>query len=544
MPTVIGPADTILVNGRITTGVGDESEATALAWRDGYVVAVGSDADVLAFRSDRTEVVEVEGRRIIPGLIDSHIHMVRAGLTWHTEARWDGLATLVDALAAISRKAALRGENEWVRVLGGWAPGQFDEGRGPTRAELDVAAPLNPVYVQNLYEDAVLNTMALERTGLDKPATRPSGIDVETDAATGELTGRVRGKAALDLCTRLVGRPNLDQQISSTRAVLEELAAYGITGVADPNGFGVTPDSYRALYELWRREKLTVRTRLYLGPSGPGTEVADYGDWSRFAHPGFGDGMLRVIGFGEAASYGCMDLEGLDRDYRSTEVAKEEILQISQLAIEFGWPMHLHAILDESISTILDVWEVIDAETTLGDKRFSLCHADHIGTSNLARAASMGIGIAVQNRLVYRNADSARAWGESVVHRAPPLRDMLDAGIHVGAGTDSTVVSSPNPWLSIWWLISGGTLDGSPARTKEQRLTRAEALRLYTLGSAWFSFEEAERGSLAVGMLADLAVLSDDLFEIEEKDIPRITALLTIVGGRVVHATGQFATLR
>jgi predicted amidohydrolase YtcJ len=535
-----GEAALVLRGGRITTGVRGAPEATALAVLDGRIAVVGDEAQVQELVDAGARVVDLGGRRVVPGLIDGHLHLVRAGLTWSTEVRWDQVPSLREALGLLAAAARERPPGTWVRVLGGWHHGQFAERRQPTREDLDAVAPDHPVQVQLLYSHAVLNTAALRATGMADADRTPAGAEVER-GPDGEPTGVVRGRPAFELCARTAGRLGLDEQIASTRGLLAELAGYGLTGAVDANGIGITPDSYRALYEIWRRGELTLRTRLYLGPTGPGTELDDVRAWVRYAHPGFGDDMLRQVGLGEQTSFAFMDLEGLDPTFRATDAGRADLLEITRLAVEHGFPIHMHAVLDETVSAALDAWEQVDAETPLAGRRFSLCHADAISPRNVRRAAALGLGIGVQNRLVFRGGDSATAWGADVAHTAPPLRDLLDAGIPLGAGTDATVVSSPNPWLSLWWLVTGGTLDGSPPRDASHRLSREEALHLYTTGSAWFSFDEGERGTLEPGRLADLAVLTEDYFEVPDDAIRGLRSVLTLVGGRVVHAHDDLA---
>jgi predicted amidohydrolase YtcJ len=526
---------TLLFNGRIS--IGDESpDAEAIVVSQGRVVAVGSTDDVAPHADSQTRRIDLGGRRLIPGLIDSHIHLVRAGGTWYSEARWDDISSLEEGLDLIRRAVARRGPGQWVRVLGGWHPRRLAEGRGPTLAELDAVSGDSPVYVQHLYDNVVVNSKALELAGF---AARPTdGVIVERDSG-GRPTGVVRGKPAFDALTALVGQPDPAQRVASTRSFLADLAAYGVTGVADANGFGVTPASYDALFELWRSGELTVRTRLYLGPSGAGTEVSDFENWARFTHPAFGDGMLRLLGFGESLSFGVSDLEGLAAEYQPSYAGRDEVRQVTLLALERGWPVHAHAILPQTISAILDVWEGINRDIPLTGRRFSLCHAEAITGKDIQRLRSLDIAVSVQNRLMYRSADSAKVWGTAVAHNAPPIGDLVAAGVPLAAGTDSTVVASPNPWLCLWWLITGKSVDGAVPRSEAHRVSRADALRMYTVGSAYLSFEDDERGTLAPGMRADLAVLSDDFFAVQEDEIPRITALLTIVDGRIVHSSGE-----
>lgn len=261
--------------------------------------------------------------------------------------------------------------------------------------------------------------------------------------------------------------------------------------------------------------------------------------WVQYVQPGFGDDMLRYPGFGEILSFGCHDMEGV-RPWTMSDEAKAELREISKLLAAAGWPIHMHAIFDSTISDILDIWEEVDAE--IGLARTSLAHAEPMSLASLQRAKALGLGIAIQDRMVWRMADSAALWGEEVAANAPPLRDILDLGIPLGAGTDATVVAEINPWRAIWWLVTGESVDGAPPRAERHRLTVTEALTAYTAGSAWFSLDEKQRGTLAPGMVADVAVLTHDVFE-PGVDLPSVKADLTLVGGHVVHAANGFSGL-
>lgn len=527
----------LLVSGRIWTGRG---EVEALAVRNGRVAAVGTREEARAAVGPDADVIDLGGRRVIPGLIDSHTHVVRAGLSWNDLVRWDDVRSLREGLERVAAAAARGPEGAWVRVLGGWHPGRFAEGRGPTREELDEAGAGRPVYVQLLYEEGLLNTTGIRAVELGLEDLPPEGV--ERDDATGYPTGRVRGGHAFAHVLRHVPPADVEAQVASTRALMADFNALGVTAVTDPGGIGVVPETYRAVFEVWRRGLSTLRTRLYLVPGERGRELEQVRDWARHVQPGFGDPWLRYVGMGEILSFGCHDMEGV-RPFEVSAAAKAELSEISRLLLERGWPVHLHAILDTTISAVLDVWEELDAEFGLAGRRFSLAHAEAIGEENLRRVAALGVGIAVQNRLMFRSADSAALWGDEVAGSAPPLRRMLDLGIPVGAGTDATVVTPHNPWECLWWLVTGRSFDGAPPRRAEHRLSREEALRLYTEGSAWFSFDEKEQGTLDPGRWADLAVLSDDYFGVPDDEIASLRSELTLVGGRVVHAGPPFAGL-
>lgn len=516
--------DAVLVNGRVTPlGVHGEAEVEGLAVAAGRVAAVGTTRELRDLAGDAT-VVDLGGRRVIPGLIDSHTHLVRAGLTWDDELHWDEVRDLTTGLEAVRRRAEAVGPGGWVAVVGGWHVSQVRERRLPTRAELDAAAPDNPVYVQSLYEQGVLNSAGLAATGMpDEP---------------------VRGLPAFQRVLGAIPPPDQERQIGSTRSMLAAFSRVGLTGAIDAGGFGMTPERYGALYDVWRRGQLTVRTRLLLSASERGGEEREIRDWVRWVRPGFGDGLLKVFGAGEILLFGVHDFEGLEPGFSVDLDTRRRLVEVTRLLAEHGWPVHLHAVLDPTIGAVLDAWEEVDRDLPLAGRHFALAHAETISAAHIRRARALGAGVAVQDRLAYHIRASARAWGDEVAGDAPPIRDLLDAGIPVGAGTDATRVASYNPWIALWWLLTGGTYDDAgPRRAERHRLSRHEALRLYTEGSAWFSADEGERGSLEVGRLADLAVLSDDYLAVPDETVPSLTSVLTLVGGQVTHGEGPYEGL-
>jgi predicted amidohydrolase YtcJ len=542
-PAGSGPPDLILRGGRILTGrVGDRPTfASALAVRGDRVLATGDDASVSSSAGAGTRVVDLGGRTVVPGLIDSHIHLVRGGLTWTDELRWFELPSLEAALGTIRAEVERTPAGTWIRAVGGWHGGQFREGRGPTREELTAVAPEHPVYVQLLYEEAVLNDAALQAAGIGATTPDPP-LGAFLRDEDGTPTGTVRGIGAFNHVLGCAPPLDRDGQVASTAAMMRDLNRYGLTGVVDAGGLGMPPEAYEPLFQLWRDGGMSLRVRLYVCPLTRGDEEREVLDWMRFTRPGFGDGWLRHVGVGEIVHYGCHDLEGLT-DFTVADGAEEALERTLLEVARRGWPLHLHSVLDDTTSTILGVFERVDRQAPIGGLRWSLAHVEPISTRNLDRIAALGVGIAVQDRLVYRAADSARVWGEDAVRGGPPLRDVLDRGIPLGAGTDATRVASPNPWVSLWWLVTGRTYDEGPERDPRQCLTRLEAIEAYTRGSAWFSVEEHERGTLTPGAAADLAVLDDDYFSVADEDIRRLGADVTVVAGRVVHAHGDYAGL-
>lgn len=523
-------ADLILLSGKLWDGK-ELRGRQAIAVGAGRILATGTNREAQKHQSDLTKLIDVGGRTVMPGMIDSHIHAVRAGLRWNSDVRWDGLSSRTDALALIARAADGRDPDQWIAVVGGWNPHQFTESRPLSRRDLDEAAPKHPVFIQRNYIEAMLNTPALETLGWSG-----SGAPdwVESDPDTGVPTGRVSGVVALQQLKERLTTPGFEEQVEGTRAMLRELNRFGLTGAIDAGGFGMDPEAYRPIAELYQRGEQGFRTRLLVGASRPGTETSQLEEWMRLVSPGSGDEYLRYLGAGEILLLDAHDMEGLKPRDITGQITR--LAEVSSRLIEAGWPVHIHAILDDSISSVLDAWEQTGRLSDLAELRYTITHADQIGHDNLMRARDSGVGVTIQNGMAFRGGDSISTWGEDRVRRSPPLRSMLDLGIPLGAGTDGTVVCPFNPWVCIEWMVSGESVDGSPSRVEEQRLSRDEALRLYTSGSAWFSFEEASRGNLEAGSHADIVVLSGDPLTVPVHEISRIESVLTMVGGEVVHS--------
>jgi predicted amidohydrolase YtcJ len=529
-------ADMILRGGRIWPGAGGP-ESTALAVRDGRILGCGTDDEIGELAGNGTTVIDLAGSRVVPGLIDGHMHAVRGGTTWTGELRWTDIPSLPAALELIRAAAERAAPGEWIRVVGGWHRSQFTESREPTRAELDAIAPDHPVYVQALYEVAVLNTAALRAAGLHASMADPPGGHIERDPVTGEPTGRVFGMGAYNRVLDAATGVTPDQARRSTAAMFDDLHALGLTGIVDAGGFGMPPERYAPLFALWRNGELSMRLRLFFSASEPGQEFEQLADWMRHTPPGFGDALLRFTGIGEVVHFGCHDFEGLD-EFGISDEAVGQLERICSRAAEHGWPVNLHAVLDESIDRILTCWEAVDERIPLRGLRFSLSHVDRIGPRNLRRLAALGAAVVLDNHQVFKADHSESVWGSGSMSAVPPIAGLLDAGIPIAAGTDATRACSHNPWLSLWWLITGKSVDGVSRRDAHHRMSRERALTCYTTGSAWLSAEETSRGLLVPGAHADFAVLSEDYFTVPEDRIAGIRADLTVVGGEIVHTTG------
>ena len=537
----------IVRNARITTMDSGTPEAQALAVSGGRFVAVGAEAEVMKLATASTTVVDAGGRRIIPGLHDGHTHPIRGGLNYNMELRWDGVPALADAMRMLREQAQRTPPPQWVRVVGGFTEYQFAEKRMPTLAEINAAAPGTPVFILRLYDRALLNRAALHAAGFSKESQPPPGSLIERDK-DGEPTGMLVAKPnAVILYSTLAKGPklSLDDQMNSSRHFMRELNRLGVTSVIDAGGgFQNYPQDYEVIERLARANQLTVRFAYNLFPQKPKAELEDFQSWAKLVKPGQGSDMYRHNGGGEMLVYTAADFE----DFREPRpdlapTMEAELERVTRFLAENGWPFRLHATYDETISRALDVFEKVHRDVPLDRLHWFFDHAETITPRNIERVKALGGGIAVQHRMMYQGEDFMQRYGQALTEDAPPVKRILEAGVPIGGGTDATRVASYNPWISLYWLVSGRTLGGTALYPQAKRLDRATALRLWTAANTWFSNEEGKKGSIKIGQLADFAVLSDDYMTVPEERIKSIVSLLTVVGGEVVHGDGAYVKL-
>jgi predicted amidohydrolase YtcJ len=540
-------ASLILTNGRIATLDRQRPSASSAAIRDGRFLAVGADADVMVHRSQTSRVIDLRGRVVIPGLNDSHLHVIRGGLNYMMELRWDGVPSLAEAMRMLREQARRTPPPQWVRVVGGFTEWQFSERRLPTLAELNEVAPDTPVFVLHLYDRALLNRAAVRAVGYTKDTPEPTGGQIERDKA-GNPTGLLiaRPNASI-LYSTLARGPKLsrEHQLVSTRYFMRELNRLGVTSAIDAGGgFQNFPADYDVVNELHRANLLTMRIAYNLFTQRPHRELEDFSAWVKMTRPGDGDDFFRANGAGEMLVFSASDFE----DFREPKpemapTMEAELERVVGLLAKHRWPFRLHATYDETIGRALSAFERVNAEAPLAGLHWFIDHAETISRRNIDRVRALGGGIAIQHRMAYQGEYFVERYGKTAATTAPPIRAMLEAGVPVGAGTDATRVASYNPFVALYWLTAGKTVGGTALYDGSNRLSREEALRLLTIGSSWFSSEEGTKGAITPGQLADLAVLSADYFAIPEEDIKRLESVLTIVGGRLVHASDDFAAL-
>lgn len=538
--------NTILHHGKITTQDPAKPTATALAIDGNRIAAVGSDEEILALATPDCRVIDLAGARVIPGLNDSHTHTVRLGLNYALELRWDGVRSLATALQMLREQVARTPPGQWVRVVGGWSEQQFAERRMPTLDEINAISPDTPIFVLWVYSGAMLNKAALAALGIDGATADnrwPGGTIVRD--TSGRPTGMLEATpSALILYDTLYSGPHLDgaDQLLSTRHFMREMNRLGITSTLDcGGGYQKWPDDYEVIRELDRRGELTMRIGASTFIQRPGHEYEDFQSWIDEFPIGSGSPFFRLIGGGEMIVRSIYDFEvwSLPRPVYG-EAEEKDFEKVVRLLAQHRWPFRFHATYDETVSLHLNALERIHRDFPIDDLHWIVDHTESLSERNMERIAAMGGGISIQNRIAFQEKAFLDRYGPEAAAEAPPIRKMLAAGLPVGAGTDMSRVSSYNPWLCLSWLVTGKGRGGAQLLGEKTKLDRETALRIWT-DNAWFSREENEKGRIAPGLLADLAVLSDDYFAVPEEEIEKLTSALTLVDGRIVFADGPFA---
>ena len=548
--TTAHATDLIITNGKVATMTREGAFAQAVAMKDGKITAVGSNASVLKLKTTATQVIDADGKTVIPGLNDSHLHIIREGLNYNAELRWDGVTSLKKAMQMLKEQAARTPDGAWIKVVGGWNEFQFEEKRLPTLEEINEAVPDKPVFLLYLYGLGFLNKKGIATLGYTAETRFKDGV-VEL-GADGNPTGKLIAKPnAMILYTTLARTTVLprDEQLNSTIQYYRDLNRLGLTSAIDAGGGGQAyPDDYAVSLELAKDGKLTVRTSYYLFAQKPGKELEDYQRWLTQTRPDKNEHLFYANGYnteggGENLVWSAADFENfLEPRPDMPHEMEGELEPVLRLLIKNRWPFRIHATYDESIDRDLAVIEKVNKELPLNGLRWFFDHAETISDKQLKRVKALGGGIAVQNRMYFQGEHYWKQYGAQT-RQMPPIKKMLEMNIPVGLGTDGTRVSSYGPWPSIYWAVTGKTAGGLKLWRPQDVLSRYQALKLMTQGSAWMSGEEKLKGTLAKGQYADVVILPQDYFSMDVEQIRNLESALTIVNGKVVYAGEQFKQL-
>lgn len=549
-------ADLIVVNAKIFTGMRGRTEASALAVKKGRIYSVGSDEDILGLKSSATRVIDAHSRRLIPGLIDAHIHVLN-DLAYNYNIRWDGVQTLRQALTMLSDQAARTPEGQWVKVIGGWSPYQFKENRFPTIDELQKAVPDRPLIVQYAYNQAFLNNLAMEALGVGTDRfPKVPGTEIEFDR-NGKPTGVIFGYTWLFLALEMVvPQPTLDEQVSSLISSIHGLNRFGVTSVIDNGGRWPYPEAQARVAVLARDNRLNVRmpfVDLQLGNGGPVNMVDLHIEAvTKTAPIGIGQNLHPTLehgheyrGAGEVLSGDVHDHENFDRPavIIEPEKMKHFVAQDVRKLVERRIPFRMHVSYNENITPFLAALEEVNKTVPLDGLKWSLEHAETITPENIARVKQLGGGIALDAKMALHADGFIKTYGREKALQTPRLRMLVDSGIPLAMTTDAFRAATYNPWVALSWMVCGKSVSGSEVLASDNRLSRTEALELFTTGAAWFMSSESDMGRIAPGNLADFSVLDRDYFSVPEDEIKSVSSLLTVMGGRVVFGAQDYSAL-
>lgn len=549
-------ADLIVYNAKIYTGTKTQPEASALAVKRGRIYSVGLDADILSLKGDKTQLIDAGQRRLIPGINDAHTHVFNER-SYNYNVRWDGVPTIERALAMLSEQAKRTPQGQWVKVIGGWTPYQFKENRFPTMEELRKAVPDRPLIVQYAYNRAFLNDLAMKAFGVgtSKFPAMP-GTEFEKDAE-GNFTGVVHSYTFTFISLEyMVPQASPDEQVSSIANAINDLNRFGITSIVDAASLSGYPQGHTPLEALIKENRLNVRfpfIDLQFGDESSASLIdAQIKAITRTApispgqnlHPSLAHGY-EYEGTGELLRMELHDHENFDRpayvidpDLMRAKI-EEDITKLVQRRI----PFRMHVTYNENISPFLDALESINRKVPFDGLRWSIEHAETISPENIARVKALGGGVALDTKMALHGDGFVKTHGVDKALYTPRLRALVDSGIPLAMTTDAFRASTFNPWVGISWMTTGKSVSGSHILANDNRLSRAEALALFTIGPAWFVQQESEMGKIAPGYLADFAVLDKDYFTVPEDQIKTVSSVLTVVDGRVVFGAQNYADL-
>jgi predicted amidohydrolase YtcJ len=545
-------ADLMFINAKIYTMAESGEVFQSLAITSNKISALGSNAQVMKNKSKNTRIIDAGGKTIIPGLFDSHLHVIRGGRFYNAELRWDGVKTLKRALEMLAEQAKRTPKGQWVRVVGGWNEYQFEEKRLPTLSEINEATGDVPTFILYLYGKAWLNKAGITALDINADTSNPQAGLIEKDE-NGDPTGLLVAEPnAFILYSTLAKLPELsgEEKVNSTIQFMMELNRLGVTAVMDAGGgFQNFPDDYVITDSLNKHGKLTVRLPHFLFAQKKGTELADYSRWIGMVDVGHihsndeNEADYRVAGGGENLLAEAADFENflLPRP-ELPPTMQPNLVPIIEFLAKNRWPFRFHATYDESISKVLDVIEHVNKQTPLSETPWFFDHAETISEQNIRRIKSMGGGIAIQHRMAYQGELFVKRYGKAAASAAPPIKKMLEIGVPVGLGTDGTRVASYNPWIALQWLVTGKTIGDTQIMKTENTVDRNTALRLLTSGG-YALLKDKTKGTIQLGSVADLAILSKDYFSVPDEEIHAITSEMTIVDGKIVWADKEFNML-
>lgn len=516
--------DWVLTNGKILTADDNFSIVEALAIEDGRIVAVGGSAEVMSHAGSNTELTDLDGQTVVPGLIDNHMHFVRATKQWHRQVRWDEVRSRTQALQILKERSDQLPDGEWAIVVGSFIMEQFEDNQAPfTAAELDAVIPDRPVYIQEAYTRVFLNTAALEEAGItanSRVNQRGELVKDESGSLTGELVG-----TAMNLAMPSIPEVNNDTWDGSVGLTIQSLLGMGLTAVYDVGGNTVTPAFYASVKRVADANALNMRVFYTLNPqNSPAGSAEDIIKEMQNNEPDNLGLRFARFGYGETV-YRPMRAN----PFELSNEDKQNFKNILIAAVENGWQINEHTTQDLKAKTMLDIIaEVAETHPQVLDMRFTIDHTNGISPATIEQGKELGMVFATHSSS--RNLTPARF--EAGITQ-PPIRTINELGGIWGLGSDSTTSNSPNPFHTIGWVVTGQSASGK--KTFNETVSREEALVAHTRTNGYILFREDHIGSLEVGKLADFAVLNDDYMTVPETEIKNLHSVMTVVEGEVVY---------
>jgi len=523
-------ADVILVNGKVVTVDDRFTVAQALAIKGSRIVAVGSTADIRNHAGGNTRVIDLQGRTVIPGLIDGHSHWVRAAE--HDELRFDGVTTRAASLKMLADRVRSARPGEWIAALGGWSEQQFtDEQRGFPLEELDRIAPANPVLLQAVYIHAYLNTAALKAAGIDEKTPNPPNGTIEKDA-NGKPTGVVRGAGGVAFVASKIPLRDAEAWLANTRKYVTHLNSMGITGWLDAGGRGMTARHYAPYQYLAERGELNARVywTTIRQPATP-AQVDKVLPEIQALKPFQGNDYFDHVGWGETV-YAPVTTQLLRKASNLKPDDFAQARRVAQALAERGIYLNAHVEMTDAIDAFLDMYESINKEKPIKGLRWSFSHLDQVTPQQLERMKRLGMNAQIHTRPLIQGVLMHRVHGDKA-WTMPPFRMIQDSGILWGLGSDATAVTTSNPFYNLSFAVTGKMVGGH--HVNKQTITREEALIAHTRSNAIIVFQESNLGSIQKGRYADLLVLDRDYLMVPEDAIKDLKPVMTMVGGRVVY---------
>jgi predicted amidohydrolase YtcJ len=524
-------ADLILTGGKIITVDDRFTIAQAVAIKGERIIAVGKNQDITKLAGAATRKIDLGGKTVIPGLIDNHAHFIRVAEHWHQEMRLDGVTSRKQALKMLGERMRAARPGDWIVTLGGWSEEQFtDEPRGFSIEELDRIAPDNPVVLQAVYNHSYLNTTALRAVKIDENTPDPPGGKIEKDPS-GKPNGMVRGAGGVAFVAAKIPLPDRQKWIENTRKLVADLNAMGLTAWLDAGGRGMSAEHYEAYKYLAERGELNARAfwttiRQPATPEQVEKVLAEIAQQNPFQ----GNDYFDNVGWGETL-YAPVTTQLL-RAQSNTK--PEDMAQMRRLALalaERGLYVNSHVEMTAAIDAFLNEYEAINRERPIKGLRWSFSHLDQVDEAQLQRMKKLGMSAQIHSRPLIQGALMHRVHGDKA-WEMPPLRRVQDSGIHWGLGSDATAVTTSNPFLTLGFAVTGKMVGG--AKVNRQTITREEALIAHTRSNAFFTFREADLGSIQKGKYADMLVLDRDYLTVPADAIKDLKPVMTFVGGKIV----------